>query len=572
MKIKELIIIGAIGATALTLNSCSDFLEVESLNEIVLDKFWNEESDVENVSLGCYSALQSKTIIDRMMAWGEFRSDNIVAGVNTENDVNLVNMLKENISANNTFCTWGEFYDVINRCNTVIYYAPQVAERDPNYTHSEVLATKAEMSALRDLCYFYLIRAFRDVPFTTEAYLDDTQMMDLPATPFYDVLDSLIADLESVRTYAVKKYPVTNSYAQVGRITQDAIHAMLCEMYLWRKDYANAVKYADMVIDAKTTEYQLYLEKLGSLVGESDKMIDGFPLISDFTSSLNYYGNAYTEIFGNGCSTESIFELVYMDDDTYLANGAVSERYGNATDFPGLVKPSDFLGQDVSAEQYSVFRDKFDTRYYESIQEVSSSLYGISKYTFPMISLTLSGSKIETNSMTAYSKDYCRANWVLYRLSDVMLLKAEALTQMVTGTEEGGLTESDESLLQEALAIVNAVNKRSYCGSTYVPFEYSAYSSKAMMENLVFEERQRELMFEGKRWFDLVRRSMRDGNTNYLVTAVIRKGADNASVVRSKLAKMDGLFWPYHEDELKVNANLVQNPAYGSSDSSTSAK
>ena len=54
MKLKnniKLALIGLLGACSLT--SCSDFLEIEPLELIVLDKFWNEEADVENVVAGC---------------------------------------------------------------------------------------------------------------------------------------------------------------------------------------------------------------------------------------------------------------------------------------------------------------------------------------------------------------------------------------------------------------------------------------------------------------------------------------------------------------------------------------
>lgn len=564
MRFKSYILHSAILGFALGLESCSDFLEVESLNEIVLENFWQEENDVENVVAGCYSALQSSAVIERMMAWGEFRSDNIVAGLNTESNVDLQNLLKETINPNNSYCDWSAFYDVINRCNTVLYYAPVVAERDPNYTQSELMATRAEMTALRDLLYFYLIRSFKDVPFSQEAYLDDTKPMDIAATPFYDVLHQLIADLEAVRPYAVKKYPDTNAEAQCGRITQNTIDAMLCEMYLWNKDYVKAVESADRVIKSLTDDYQKQLDMMSGSIDAEYQMIDGYPLISEKMSP--YYGNAYCNIFGQGCSRESIFELVYQDTEGYLVNGAVSGMYGNATTFPGLVKPADFIAQDVPNEQYSVYLNKFDARYYENILEESSSLYGIQKYAGELVYLTATASQIkQETSGVFYNKDFCRANWILYRLTDVMLLKAEALVQQVTTQSEDALSEEDQARLQQALAIVNTINKRACCSSTYTPLEYSAYSSKSMMENLVLSERQRELMFEGKRWFDLVRRSMRDENTNYLLTAVIRKGSDNASVVRSKLSKIDALFLPYHEDELKVNHSLVQNPAYASS-------
>ena len=230
------------------LSACSDFLEIKPQNEIILEDFWSEKADVDAILGGCYSGLQDGNVIKRMMVWGEFRSDNIGPGSNVQQDGNLEKILKENIDAKNSYTNWESFYAVINRCNTLIKYAPGVAANDPAYTESELQANIAEVVGLRSLCYFYLIRSFRDVPFTREAYIDDDQTMDLPATKFDDVLDSLIYDLESVKNNAVKRYPVTKELYQTARITQDAIHALLCELYLWKKDYQNCVRYADLVI------------------------------------------------------------------------------------------------------------------------------------------------------------------------------------------------------------------------------------------------------------------------------------------------------------------------------------
>ena len=549
---------------SLGLSSCSDFLEVESLNEIVLEKFWNEKSDVENIVAGCYSGMQSQAMIERMLVWGEFRSDNLIAGTGIQDKLNVQNVLKENISANNVYTTWGEFYDIINSCNTTLYYAPSVAKKDPNYTESELKATCAEVSAIRDLCYFYLIRTFRDVPYSTTPFLDDTQTMAMPATKFYDVLDSLIIDLERVKDDAVKTYPVTKLNYQCGRITKDAIHAMLAEMYLWKKDYANSVKYADLVINAKTQKYQDELDNM-SYGGMYDKMFDEYPLI--YENYGNYYGQAYNSLFTIGASRESILELIYENDDKRLANGALSFCYGNQKTYPGIVKPADFLCSDVPDGNFKVFTDKYDTRYYENLMKVSGSLYGVGKYVCSSAIVTPSSSEINVNTrIAAYAEKTCHANWILYRLSDIMLLKAEALVQMV-GSDVS--TETNDSLLKAAYNIVNTIHKRSSCATTYTPISYSKYNTKSQMDNLVMEERQRELMFEGKRWYDLVRRSMRDGNTNYLIENVVRKGSDNASVVQSKLAKMDAIFCPYNLEELKVNKYLVQNPAFGSGENNS---
>ena len=546
---------------ALGLGSCSDFLEIEPLNDIVLDKFWNEENDVENIVAGCYSGMQNRILIERMIVWGELRSDHLIGGTGVQDNINIQNILKENITANNVYTSWGEFYDIINRCNTVLHYSPLVAERDPNYTETELMATRAEVSAIRDLCYFYLIRTFRDVPYSTQPFLDELQQMAMPATKFDAVLDSLITDLENVKSYAVKTYPVSKTNYQCGRITQDAIHAMLAEMYLWKKDYANSVKYADMVIDAKTQRFQDEIDNAGS--NSSYKMFEGYPLIYDSYTTGNLYGNAYGTIFGSGASRESILELIFADDNTRLANHGLSFLYGNQKTMPGIVKPADFITTDVSDASYKVFCDKYDTRNYENLYKMSASQYGVAKYVCKSGMVSISSTEITSSASPSYPEEYCHANWILYRLTDVMLLKAEALVQMVDGDAK---TEANDSLLRAAYDIVSVINKRSNCATTYMPITYANYSTKSQMENLVFEERARELMFEGKRWYDLVRRSLRDGNTSYLVQQVTRKGSDNASVVQAKLAKMDAIFWPYNLDELKVNPYLVQNPAFGSGD------
>ena len=38
------------------------------------------------------------------------------------------------------------------------------------------------------------------------------------------------------------------------------------------------------------------------------------------------------------------------------------------------------------------------------------------------------------------------------------------------------------------------------------------------------------------------------------------------------IAKMDAIYWPYNNEELKVNKNLVQNPAFGSGENGSYEK
>ena len=87
------------------------------------------------------------------------------------------------------------------------------------------------------------------------------------------------------------------------------------------------------------------------------------------------------------------------------------------------------------------------------------------------------------------------------------------------------------------------------------------------MQALVLEERQRELAFEGKRWFDLVRKALRDGNTAPMLDILINhKYETNQKAIRSKMSAMDCLFFPIQEREIKTNPLLKQNPAYETED------
>ena len=582
MKRIHYYIVGAISAVC-GLSSCSDFLEIEPQNEIILEQFWNEKADVEAIVAGCYSGMQAEGVIKRMMVWGEFRSDNIGPGSNVQQDGSLEKILKENIDAKNTYTNWSDFYTVINRCNTVIKYAPGVAEIDPAYTQSELQANIAEMVALRSLCYFYLIRAFRDVPFSREAFIDDNQTMDLPATKFDNVLDSLIYDLEGVKSNAVKRYPVTKELYQTGRITQDAIHALLCELYLWKKDYQNCVKYADLVINSKKAIYEENRQKKTSSLSTEDNgnRFNGFPLVTNSTST-NYFGDAYSILFGSDqnyvdeTNQEIIFQLVFDDDPQgsgMTANGAVNSFYGNSQSRTGLVAPSDYIYNqiDASGQNRTVFADrnkKYDSRIFFNCLyngSSSSSDKAINKYTTRTIDLLVSGSTPEASYGSKYAQNQNGSNWIIYRLTDIMLLKAEALTQMMREGSDTETSDYNNGIIDQAFTLVNAINKRSICQTQLTDtLVRGNYSSKGDMENLVYQERQRELMFEGKRWFDLVRISQRTGNTQTLASAALQKATTGSGLISNHLAKMDAIYWPYNYDEMKVNLNLVQNPAFGS--------
>ena len=551
---------------ALTFAGCSDFLQVDPRDRIVLEDFWNEKADVDHVLIACYNRMQTDDVLSRMMIWGEFRSDHIVTGTNIDEQYHIKRILSENIDAENAFTTWEGFYNVINRCNTVMLYAPQVAAKDPAYTDSELKATIAEAKALRDLCYFYLIRTFRDVPYVTEAYIDDNQEIEIPATSFNVVLDSLIADLEGCKDDAVLTYPNSQALYQTGRITRHAIYAMLCEMYLWKQDYQNCVKYADLIINAKKQQYS---EKYSGANPDTDGRLNGYPLeLSRMSAGSSYYGNAYNAIFGAtnlnesaGDSPEVIFELVFMNDVNATPHNVPVNRYyayGSSNSLKAYVYASSHLATDATST--GTLYKATDARYYENIADNGATTYPIAKYTYQRISINPTETVIKNKAWvrTAYARDQNFANWIIYRLTDIMLMKAEALAEQ---NDVAGAFDS-----------VQAVNNRSIMETSITSYKLSMPTSQDGMRKMVLEERQRELMFEGKRWYDLVRRSLRDGNTDFLVSKVKEKDMENKTYALMNLAKMDAIFWPYNLEELRVNPYLKQNPAFSSGEDTSMKK
>ena len=543
-----------------TLSSCSDYLDVLPLNEVVLENYWTKKDDVTSELNGCYESLTSEGSLERMGIWGELRSENLVQGSNLENK--YVEILKENILPTNDLTKWEDFYRTINRCNILLNYADGVQKLDPNYTEAQMRANKAEATFIRDLCYFYLIRTFRDVPMVFEPSIDDTQEYKVPATPMMEALKMLSDDLEKVKDDAVLRYvddsKMTNSeassqaYENCAKVTRVAIYTLLADIYLWRGEYDKAISCCDYVINFKKNQYKERVAKKGQM--NDMFLFNGIPMIRESLANSKTCGNAFDEIFGygkeNGFSFESIFELGYKKGN--VKNNYIYKFYSGQNIIGGFAAPEDYY-QNVTSGTNDYFA-KNDCRVYENIIEQSGK-YIIGKYTNYR-------AKLENDNVTDFKSlkynpelvMYDYHNWIIYRLSDVMLIKAEAC-----------IMKNDPDF-QTAFSLINSINKRARNYTENVKSDslaFSAYSSnKEEMEKLLMLERKREFMFEGKRWFDLVRKSLRDGNTNYLANEATKKQKENAVAIKIQFADINTIFWPYNREELKKNTLIKQNSAY----------
>lgn len=539
------------------MTGCDDYLEVKPLNEICFDNYWDEKADVESIVFGCYSGLQSKDMMTRIGLWGDCRSEDYEFNTSGDNDIRQI--AQENILETNKYMNWLSLYTVINRCNTVIYYAPGVAAIDPNYSDSELRANIAEVTWIRSLCYFYLARTFKDVPYSTKPSMNDNNIDEdyrIKVTPFKDLLKQLVKDLEAVKDDAVRYYPpmvdkdnrITNAY-NTSRVTVCAMNALLADIYLWLDDYEKVLEYTQKVLDYKIATLEDVRTEFPNTVRDIKMMKNKYPLILEKEVGSTTGGNAFTQIFGTGNSFESIFELYFDRDKNELTN---TFFYNNSNS--GAFK----AGKTVSDGKFFKYTDG---RGYVNFQK-SGTVQAISKYYFKKFSyvpLTKEGEDLSYGYSSTSGDSY--ANWKIYRLTEVMLMRAEALIEL--GGEEN---------LKEAFEIIYCINLRANCLEEGADEELKEdqYTDQSELRKLVREERHKELMYEGKRWYDWVRYCLRDGSTADLIEAVRIKHDKLAAKVSVQLKADGALFWPYAEREVDLNENIKQNPAYLTTE--TSAK
>lgn len=550
--------------SGLLMASCVDTV-ILPYDKTVDEDFWQTKSDVSLMVNGAYQSMLSSNIIMRLIVWGDFRSDELIRVTSvTEDDLAEIETI--NIETTNAYANWASFYSVINDCNIVLEKAPAVTEIDPSYTEGDMLADRAQMLALRSLCYFYLVRNFRDVPYSSTAYMNSSQEFNIGQSAPDSVLACCIADLEEASQNILAADAYTD-WRRVGYFNKDGVNALLADIYLWRasvlhsdSDYQKCIEYCDLVIQSKQDQHEV-------MPGEIETSV--YPLDEGDETFINLYVLQNAE--------ESIFELQF--DGSNNSNTGLCQalnRYSSSATSSYMVAPQMF---GLNGEG-NVFFQTSDLRYYNACYEVGSGAdnfkvrKGVTQN--PYYWNNPQGKSGQTSELRAYN-GYSQ-NYIVYRLADVLLMKAEAMTQLATG--------NDDIQLRQAFNIVQEVNKRAlYSGTNSDSLKWSAYNTVESMETLVLAERLRELCFEGKRWYDLLRYNYRhvEGvdysttlaeqnengvtfveNTEEMRKLMARKLS--SSSLPSKMRTEPYLYMPVLQDQIEVNPNLKQNPVYSSSD------
>lgn len=380
---------------------------------------------------------------------------------------------------------WNWLNDFVKRCNLVINYVNDVPDL-PQQRKDEMVG---EASLIRALTRFQAVQTWGEFPVVNATVIsinNDNFDAVYPSLypsrkPVSEVYAAIISDCE----VALEKAPTsTAAPASKYRASKGAANALLAKVYatMPNPDWAKVIQYSDAVINGGYSLLPTY----------------------DFLFDNKHDGNA-----------ESIWEINGEGQGSTVDSWCTNVFIGN--NWKKFNTPSHTISNALDAKRKASSIKKLPTTFADP--------YWTSFAQFP-------------NPWKMRATDGTQ-NFYIFRLADIILLKAEALAH--TGDLNG------------AMALVNQIRKR------VTLLDVAPATSQDDAINKILKERFVELAFEGQRWFDL----KREGKTIEILSqqTYTKSGVEVPMPYVGNLTEND-LLWPVPQSVLDNNPNLTQNQGY----------
>lgn len=400
---------------------------------------------------------------------------------------------------------WQGMYYGIADCNLALQKIGEITTLDTVEKQNML----AEVHTLRALYYFYLVRMYGDVPEITKvvADLNDVRPERSPVKEIYDNI--IIPDLLTAEKSSLPWQDHT------GKVSMGAVKALLADVYL---------TYAGYPVQGGTQYYAESAKRSKELIEQG-----GYTLFKNYTDMIDP---------GNKNQGGFIFQVQFAagitNNDLTAKCLALYKRVSVYSDeFGGLVPTKQFVESYPAGDKRAKEKQFFYTwypgnpDYYPPGDSRRDSVNLGGYYLYKWFDK-------EAVTSTAQSD----LNFTIYRLADVLLMYAEA-----SNRAEGG----PNSL---AIECVNKVRQRadlSPIGSM----------SQDAFEKEVWTQRDLELCYENKTWFDMLRtrkvRNVFSGEFQDFVGYTTPFG---------KTFTEKQLLFPIPQREIDNNTNLEQNPGF----------
>jgi hypothetical protein len=465
-------------------SSCSDWLEMKPINQTYGDGFWISEAAAEQTLAGAYALLRGTMLSSggqSFLLYGEMLGTLYLQRGYTDEikfqDGSFWNPDMEVFQ-------WAKYYKIIAQCNVILLKAAALDKGLFKNGEAGKQKILGEAYFLRAFTYFYLVKVWGDVPLVTEATMTvsdvisgDGFVKNVPRDTEAKVLEQCITDLKKAESSL--SYGTFGSSEWAVRANKGAAQALMAHVYLWMHKPVEAELAADAVI--KNGGYSL----------------------------VNYSDSAAVSKLFTGKSSEGIFELNIKYDQ--------SESYTDGIAHKTLVHP--WLRNLLENDGTWVVQRAYVSTLYEANDLRIKRFFGLWTSARPII---LKYASVVYEDAGKFFNPHGNSNIILFRLSDMILLRAEALAK--------------SSRFTEARTLVNTIRTRA--GAT--PYT----GTDTDLPYFIFQERERELIGEGHTYFDRIRG---DQWTNISWMNPTRKS-------------LKGYYWPLPATYITNNPLLVQNP------------
>lgn len=447
----------------LLLSACD--LSIKPESDLTFNGFWDTEEAARAAHIGIYA--RYRNYAPTFWSMGEIRSD-IWGGatVETPSDVELI---KNNISKTQVyFGNWANFYGLMHNINDFINNVPNIQfknEADKNHMLAQAYGIRAHI-------YYTMLRAWGDVPIVTEPLVQiNLEKLKKPRSPKTEVMQLVKADIEkSLELFGSENRLWLNKKIYWSKA---ATLALKGDAYLWSGKVLGGGQ-ADFT-EAKNalTSIPGQLVAYDKLWGEANENNAEFIFAFDYQEDQesNFYANFTGRIvdfnpFFNDKGVTAKDKTALGDGTGVVVNGA--SRYGPSNKILLALDNLDDNRRNTFIRLYS--DNAGHIPFVPDEPEYKTSV--LNKF---LGTIYDDGSRKNFNNVP------------LYRYADVLLLLAEA----------------KNNLNEDPSAEINAVRERAY-GSKFDAYKF-VNGSQASNRKAILDERLKEFIGEGKRWWDLVR-------------------------------------------------------------------
>jgi len=485
----------------LLLAGCEKFLDKQPISQLSRDLFWKTPKDADIWIAGMYDGMQ-KTLGNNFYIWGEVRGDNEqLCGTGT----GQLNFLSNTLNSSMGEVNWSNLYRTISSANFAIKYIPTI----PGVAAPQIASQLGQAYAMRALMYFYAVRVWGPVPLITEPYEGlDGQEKIYNRSDVTKVKAQILSDIDN----ALKNFDGT--LPSIFKLNTASTLALQTDVAMWFKDYQNAISSSDKL---------LALNKFSLVTNQTDWKKQFTDPATSTEAILNLYwdyladggGNGVATFYGSGSNTNQ-YKLRQPLWDT-LVTRATDARWWNMNDTLELY----WLGSKakVTYESYNLQANSMKSCKFSvwDPAKLNATYKYLGGYNYP--------NNIE-----------CQVYIPIYRLSDIMLLRAEAFNKL--------------GRAPEAMDIVNTIRKRVGYMKTVSALNTVGVSK---LEDAILMERQLELWGEGKRWFDLVRT---DKVITFMDPILKERG------ILTGFGDVRKILFPIHSSVFEANPLIKQNEPY----------